>query len=120
MYHALLMALLVFSAHAESGVVEDVLDAESGTYHVLIDKGEKAVDVTRNPVGSSAAPELRMFIRRKNKRPLEVRLHAMDRPDGLTQYKGRLDQWSGSMVGFELQFRFDKKSWKRLLKRSAP
>jgi len=121
-YRSILLMLLL-SAHVlavEGDPVDETLQTEDGVYHVRIDKDEKTIDVVRNDSKSAAPAEVRMLIHRKNKKPLEVRLHAIEKPDQPLRYTGRIDPWNGSMIGFELEFSFDRKTWKRIFEKVMP
>ncbi len=113
------LALLAsLPAYAVDVLEEIVVDDDS--YALSIDKKEKNVVVEGKAPVSKAPDAVRLLIHRKGKKPLELRLHATERPDGLPRYSGRAEQWNGNMIGFQLEFRFDKKSWKTILKKFTP
>jgi hypothetical protein len=54
-------------------------------------------------------------ILRENDRPFELGLKTVERADSpLYMYRGQLKQWNDSYIGLEIDFSFDKKTWKRL------
>jgi len=62
----------------------------------------------------SKPPQLRLRILRENDRPFEISLHLVERPAELPVYHMEASPWNGSVAGFELEFSFDKKTWKRV------
>ena len=101
-------------------LLKDSVETEEAAYIISIDKRKKVVEVVRSNSKTNPPLALRLLIQRKDKKPIEVLLHAMDRPDGLQGYRGHLGQWNGSMVGFQLDFSFDRKTWKRIIDRVTP
>lgn len=111
--------LAVIPAYADVTVMEEIV-VDDDSYALSIDKKEKNVVLEGKAPVSKAPEAVRLMIQRKGQKPLELRLHATERPDGIPRYSGRAEQWNGNMVGFELEFRFDKKSWKKILKKLTP
>ncbi len=70
--------------------------------------------VQESPGARPGAVKIRIL--RKNKRPLEVKLKLMEPKEDLFHYTGKASPWTGSIVGFELEWSFDKKTWKKLKK----
>jgi len=115
----LLIALLPLEAMSEDlgsdpSILSDTINAAQGKFSVRIDREKKVVEVTREDDQSLPAPELRVRIFRKNDRPLDVRLHMLRPVDQPLRYDGRVEGWNGSMVGAQVDFSFDKKTWKKL------
>lgn len=118
---AFLFLAQAFSTVNASEAWEEKIQAESGQYVVKVQP--KRVEVARIEAGPGAPPHMRMRILRKNNRPLEVRLHTINRPESPVKYTGGIDRWNDSYLGFELEFSFDRKTWKKLgerMKRALP
>ncbi len=93
------------------------VDGQESAFSILLAPKEKSVQVTREKGDGTLPPHLRLRIHRRNDRPLDVRLAPIVPPSSEVvgaHYGGVMDQWNQSYVGFELQFSFDKKTWKRI------
>jgi hypothetical protein len=107
---------LVFGRAAEeqAGGWEEKISAKEGEFLVRVEPRQKKVEVRRVGAAPGAPPYLRIRIHRKEARPLEVRLKTLEVAQSPVRYSGRIDHWSESYTGVELEFSFDKKTWKRL------
>ncbi len=105
-------ACLGMASEEEMKVWKETIQSPEGNFQVSIDRKEKKVEVVRESAGKPA--HLRVRILREQKKPLEVRLHLASKPEDPFRYAGKADQWNGSLVGFELEWSFDKKTWKKL------
>lgn len=94
-------------------VWDETIQSPEGNFQVKIDRRQKKVEVVREKAPGKP-PHLRVRILRQEKRPLEVRLHLVEKPEDPFRYTGKADQWNGSLIGFELEWSFDKKTWKKL------
>jgi hypothetical protein len=97
----------------EAKVWNETIRSTEGDFQVSIDRKEKKVEVVRSSAPGKP-PHLRVRILRQQKKPLEVRLQLASKPEDLFRYTGKADQWNGSLIGFELEWSFDKKTWKKL------
>ena len=104
------LALAVFGFSAEP--VEKKFTSDKGEY--LLQVKEKKVEVKRVDAGKDSPPFLRLRIHRGLDRPLEVRLKTIESMGEPVSYSGHVDQWNQSYVGLELEFSYDKKTWRRL------
>lgn len=116
-YPLFLMVLLVFTqalslVHAEESF-EHAIKSEEGEFLVKVEPG-KRVEVKKVDPAPGAPPHLRLRLYRENDRPMEVRLHTLEIPGEGVKYAGELDRWNDSVVGLQLEFSFDKKTWKKL------
>ncbi len=102
----------VASAEEANQSYEDTITSPEGSFQVKIDSREKRVEVVQAQPGKPG--HLRLRILRQAKKPLEVRLHVAEKPEDPFRYTGKADPWNGSMIGFELEWSFDKKTWKKL------
>lgn len=106
----------------EAKVWNETIQSPEGNFQVKIDSKKRKVEVvSEKPPGKSG--HLRVRILRHEKRPIEVRLHLTEKPEDPFRYTGKADRWNGSLVGFELEWSFDRKTWKKLgksLKRIVP
>jgi|GEM_PF-6732861 len=98
---------------AEEKVWNETILSPEGNYRVTVDRKEKKVEVVGEKVPGKPA-HLRMRILRENQKPLEVRLHLKERAEDPFRYTGKADPWNGSLLGVELEWSFDKKTWKKL------
>jgi len=98
---------------AETRIVEETILSPEGSFQVKIDGRKKRVDVVQEKAAGKPR-HLRVRILRQDKRPLEVRLHVTAKQEDPFRYTGRADKWNGSLIGFELEWSFDKKTWKSL------
>jgi hypothetical protein len=108
----ILLNLLLASLTLAAGPVEKKFSSEKGEY--LLRVQEKKIEVKRVDAGKDSPPFLRLRIHRELDRPLEVRLKAIESLGEPVRYTGHVDQWNQSYVGLELEFSFDKKTWRRL------
>jgi len=108
----LLIAQAISVAYAKDEGWQEKVVAESGQYLVKVQP--KKVEVARVESGPGAPPHMRMRILRKNDRPLEIRLHTIERTQEPILYTGGIERWKDSYIGFELEFSFDRKTWKKL------
>ncbi len=123
-FYAMLLSVIFLSAAAlakegEGGnatVWKETVQADDGgdKFTVQLDQTQKTVEVVRENQNAGKPPHLRLRILRKNDRPFEVKLHLVDRPNDIPRYSGDASLWQGSVVGFQLEFSFDKKTWKRV------
>ena len=90
------------------------MQTEQGSYSVSVRPAEKRIEVKKIGGSEGTPPHLRVRFQRPNDRPLELRLHTIERPESPLLYTGQLKHWNGSYVGLELDISFDKKTWKRL------
>jgi hypothetical protein len=95
-------------------VQTDTIDSQEGQFSVSVNSTEKKVEVVRETQKPGLPPQLRIRLLRKNDRPLELKLHLVDQSNQLPRYSGDASMWNGSVVGAQLEFSFDKKTWKRL------
>jgi len=93
---------------------EEKIEDSGKTYLLKVVPKEKKIQVTAEKEG---AAHLRVRIHRKNDRPLDLKLKTLEPKEGGVNYTGHLDTWNDSMVGFQLQVSFDKKTWKNLGKK---
>lgn len=114
LFTMMMIALGLFGPIAVQGADtwEKTLAAKEGSYSVKVEK--KKVEVKRVDPGPNSPPFMRLRIHRREDRPLEVRLKAIEPLGQPATYTGHIDQWNQSYVGLELEFSFDKKSWKRI------
>ena len=118
----LLALAVIFSSvvHAETpgkkdAVLSDELDSEQGKFAVSVAKDRKKVEVKKIGGTDRTPPYLRVRVLREHDRPLELHLKTVERVDSPLAYSGTLPQpWQDSYVGLEVDFSFDKKTWKRL------
>lgn len=101
-------------AGAQGDPWKETVTTDAGAYTVKVLPEEKKVEIKRASNGADAPPYLRMRVARENDRPLEVHLKALATPGPTELYTGRVDHWNQSYTGVELDFSFDKKTWKRL------
>lgn len=97
-----------------SGSLNEVLQGDEGVYSVNVEPEAKKVEVIRLDDGSPQLPYVRMKVLRKNDKPLEIHLRTMNRGRDFPTYEGHFDQWQNSYIGVQLEFSFDKKTWKKL------
>jgi hypothetical protein len=107
--------LCIFSLTA---VAEDA--ADSAEYQIKLEPEKKQVEVRRVNPPPGNPPQLRLKLFRKEKKPLEIKLHAIEMKQSPQRFIGRSEEWNGSQMGLELQFSFDGKSWKRLMHKLIP
>jgi hypothetical protein len=106
-------ACAALAHESDAKVWDETIRSPEGDFQVKIDRKEKKVEVVRER--SSGDPgHLRVRILRREKQPLEVRLHLISIPEDPFRYTGKADRWNGSLIGFELEWSFDKKIWKRI------
>lgn len=94
---------------------EEKIEDSGKTYLLKVAPKDKKIQVIAEKEGDT--PHLRVRIHRKNDRPLDLSLKTLEPKDGGVNYTGHLDAWNDSMVGFQLQMSFDKKTWKNLGKK---
>lgn len=107
-----LVCLASLPAQAEEKAWEEKFSSDTGNYVVRVEP--RKVEVKRVEPGPGAPPYMRLRILRPNDRPLEIRLKTIAAPNDPTRYQGKLDRWSQSNIGLELEISFDKKTWRRL------
>lgn len=99
-------------------VVEETVSEGDASFQVRLDQELSEVRITQQkPMEQPGAVKMRIL--RKNKKPLEVKLHLIEKKEDLFSYTGKASPWAGSLIGFELEFSFDKKTWKKI-KRMLP
>lgn len=121
MKYLFLFLIPIFSAFAAEEKKEpwsDIINSEQGQYMISVQPEKKRVEVKKIS-GPGTPPHLRLRILRENDRPLELRLKTMEPVNSPLSnspqyYTANLKQWNESYVGLELDFSFDKKTWKRL------
>jgi hypothetical protein len=94
---------------------DETVQSGEAQFQVKLDNSLNEVRVIQQKPNLTPG-NLKIRILRKNKRPLEVKLHLMAKEDNLFAYTGKASPWAGSLMGFELEFSFDKKTWKKVLK----
>lgn len=99
----------------EAKVWNETIQSPEGNFQVRIDRRERKVEVVQEKAPGKPG-HLRVRILRKEEKPLEIRLHLAERPEDPFRYTGKASQWNGSLVGIELEWSFDKKTWKKLKK----
>lgn len=77
-----------------------------------VDRKQRIVEVV--PASKEKFPYMRVRLPRKNNRPLELRLHAIEPDQGSLRYRGTFHEWDGNMAGIQVEVSFDKKTWRRL------
>ena len=101
----------------QKNMQSDTISSGEGEFKVLFDTETREVEVLRE--GQNAAPPyLRLKVLRRKQPPLEIKLHAIERPEtqppGMGRYVGKADTWNGSVAGFEIDISFDKQVWKKI------
>lgn len=91
----------------------DRLESPAGTYAVSVRPAEKRVEV-RRVEGAGQAPFLRLRVLREGDRPFELHLRTVERAGEPHTYLARLPERQESYTGLQLEFSFDRKTWKRL------
>lgn len=117
-----LLALLFALTHATgafaaegSALVEESVKGHEAEFHVRLDEELSEVKVIQQkPLEKAGNVKIRIL--RKNQKPLEVKLHLLENKQDQFTYAGKASAWKGNLVGFELDFSFDKKTWKKLKK----
>jgi hypothetical protein len=112
-YIFLLFSSVSFSAENTANW-EEKIQADSGIFSVKVVPNKKKVEVVKVDAGKDAPPYMRIRVLRKDKRPLELRLHTLNDPKMPPTYSGKMDQWNDSHIGIELEMSFDKKTWKKI------
>ncbi len=115
LFLVLLMTVEIVQA-TESSQKEwsDVISSEQGQFSVSVHPQQKKVEVRKVGGSQTTPPHLRVRLLRENDRPLELRLHTVEKINSPLYYTGQFKQWNDSYVGIEVDFSFDKKTWKRL------
>jgi hypothetical protein len=90
------------------------LTSDLGNYSVSVNPKEKKVDVVKIEGNAQTPPHVRIKILRKDDRPLEIGLRTIESPKAPVTYSGHFDQWKDSYLGMQVEFSFDKKTWKKL------
>ncbi len=101
-------------AGEDSAKWSDVIESEQGQFTVSVHPKQKRVEIRKVDGTLTSSPYLRVRVLRENDRPLEIRLKAIERADSPLYYTGQVKQWRDSYIGLEIDFSFDKKTWKRL------
>jgi hypothetical protein len=112
---ALVFAVASFAAEETATLIEESVGSGDSAFRVKIDQELSEVHVVQEKPGAQAGA-VKVRLLRKNQKPLEVKLKLMEKKEELFQYTGKAGPWSGSIVGFELEWSFDKKTWKKLKK----
>lgn len=105
--------LLSVSAWAEQPWSE-VIHSDQGQYSVSVIPQKKKIEVKKIDGAKGAPPHLRVRMLRPGDRPLELNLKTVDRLNTPAYYTGSFRNWNDSYTGLEVDFSFDKKTWKRL------
>jgi hypothetical protein len=92
----------------------EVISSDQGQYSVSVIPQKKKIEVKKIDGGKGAPPHLRVRMLRPNDRPLELRLKTVERVNSPVYYTGTFSKWNDSFTGVEVDFSFDKKTWKRL------
>jgi hypothetical protein len=101
------------SNEGRTGNWTEVVEAPEGRYSLDFNAVDSLVDVTKLDDETAMPSAIKIRIHRKNDRPLDLRLKALDIPNEPLRYSGRFQDWNGSVMGFELQMSFDKKLGKK-------
>ncbi|MGZ3696323.1 MAG: hypothetical protein ACXWQO_20340 [Bdellovibrionota bacterium] len=112
-----LLPLTAFSAESKassSAPWNDFIESDQGKFAVSVLPAQKKIEIKKVGPTSGKAPYLRVRVLRPNDRPLELGLKAVERVNTPLFYTGQLKQWPDSYMGLEVDFSFDKKTWKRL------
>lgn len=123
MIWALLFTLPLQCGAAGSADWNETIDSELGKFAVSVKPAEKKIEVKKVAGTEKNPPHLRVKILRKQDRPLELRLKAVERVDSPLYFTGSTKNWNESYTGLELEFSFDRKTWKKLgrvLKKAIP
>lgn len=102
---------------------EDVIRSEQGSFAVSVQPKTKTVEVKKIDGNGGAPPHVRVRILRPDDRPLELRLRTVERLGAPPLYTGTIPSWNDSYMGLEVDFSFDKKTWKKLgnlLRKAVP
>lgn len=112
---ALVFGLAVVAQAAEKEQPwSDVIKSDQGQYSVSVVPQQKKIEVKKIDGSEGAPPHLRVRMLRPHDRPLELRLKTVDRLNETPFYTGTFKNWNDSYTGLEVDFSFDKKTWKRL------
>lgn len=114
-FSSLALTAAAFAAEETAELIEESVGSGDSAFRVKIDQELSEVKVVQEKPGARPGA-VKMRILRKNQKPLEVKLHLIEKKEDLFQYTGKASPWSGSIVGFELEWSFDKKTWKKLKK----
>jgi len=90
------------------------IKSDQGQYKVSVEPDNKKVEIRRIDPSVGEPPHLRVKILRKNAEPLEVDLHTIEPPSSHLLYRGTIDRWNQSYIGLQVDFSFDRKTWKKL------
>ncbi|MGZ3653156.1 MAG: hypothetical protein ACXVB9_12270 [Bdellovibrionota bacterium] len=104
----------IAAADGRTGNWTEVVDSADGKYSLDYDQGEKRVDVTKLDQETAAPAAVKLRIMRKNGKPLDLKLKTLETPNSPIRYTGQFEDWNGSVMGFEMDMSFDKKTWKKL------
>lgn len=110
----MISACAAAAAATSSGKWTEVFDSEEGRYTLNFDENQKKLDVTKLGTEGKAPSAVKIRIHRKHDRPLDLSLHVIELPNEPLRYTGSFDKWNGSVIGFEVDFSFDKKTWKKV------
>lgn len=112
---ALTFAAIAQASEGQPALIEETVSEGEVSFDVKLDQELREVKVVQQkPMAQPGAVKLRLL--RKNKKPLEVKLHLIEKKEDLFAYTGKASPWAGSLVGFELEFSLDKKTWKKIKK----
>ena len=115
-YFSLLLVLLPFFLQEESlAKGSQELSSENGKYTVSLAEDRRKIEIKKVEHTEKDPPYLRIRVLREGDRPLELHLKTVERVGSPMLYSTTLPQpWQDSYIGLEVEFSFDKKSWKRL------
>jgi hypothetical protein len=110
-----LAPLEAFAADKEALTAwKEEVDSTDGRYALAVDPADARVDLSSLDKSAAAPAEVKLKLRRKNAAPVELRLKTLDRPNEPIRYTGSYASWNDSVVGFEVEVSFDRKSWRKI------
>lgn len=92
----------------------DLIESDLGKFSVSVRPAQKKIEVKKVAGNEKSPPHLRVKILRGQDRPLELRLKTIERADAPLYYTGKTKMWNESYMGVEVEFSFDKKTWRKL------
>jgi hypothetical protein len=110
----LLAPLALAASESKTPDWNDTIRSDQGQFAVSVLPSEKKIEVKKVDGSQGGPPHLRVRVLRRNDRPLELALKTVERTDEPLFYTGQFKQWNESYIGLEVDFSFDKKTWKRL------
>jgi hypothetical protein len=102
-------------AEPKSGIWSEEVDVGQGRYTLDFDGERSVVEFAPRDAGAAPPAAVKLRIHRKKGPPLDLHLHTLIKPETPVRYEGELREWQNqSVVGFELDVSFDKKTWKKV------